>query len=36
VGLRADGRAMWRLDGVEFEDQTRVAPVLTVHAFVEF
>lgn len=36
IGLRADGRAMWRLNGVDFEDETRVAPMLTVHLFVEF
>ena len=36
IGLRADGRAMWRLDGVDFEDRTRVAPMLTLHLFVEF
>jgi len=36
VGLRADGRAMWRLDGVDFENRTRVAPMVTVHMFLEF
>lgn len=36
IGLRADGRAMWRLNGVDFEDQTRVAPMLLLHVFVEF
>lgn len=36
IGLRADGRAMWRVKGVDFEDRTRVAPVLTLHMFVEF
>lgn len=35
VGLRADGRAQWRLDGVEFEGKTRVAPVVTLHVFLE-
>lgn len=36
IGLRADGRAMWRVDGVDFEDRTRVAPMLTLLLFVEF
>ena len=36
MGLRADGRAMWRLDGVDFEDRTRVAPTATLHMFFEF
>lgn len=36
IGLRADGRAMWRLKGVDFEDKTRMAPMVTVHMFVEF
>jgi hypothetical protein len=36
IGLRADGRAMWRLNGVDFEDRTRVAPMGTLHLFVEF
>ena len=35
VGLRADGRAQWRRDGVEFEGKTRVAPVVTLHLFLE-
>ena len=36
AGLRGDARVQWRLDGVEYEGRTRVAPVLTVHAFFEF
>jgi hypothetical protein len=36
IGLRGDGRAMWRLNGVDFEDQTRMAPMATLHMFVEF
>ena len=36
VGLRADARAQWRVDGVEFEGRTRVAPLVIIHAFVEF
>lgn len=36
VGVRADVRAQWRRNGVEFEGQTRVAPVFSLHAFVEF
>jgi hypothetical protein len=36
IGLRADGRAMWRLNGVNFDERTRVAPMGTVHLFVEF
>ena len=36
IGLRADGRAMWRRGGVDFEDEVRVIPVLRVDAFVEF
>jgi hypothetical protein len=36
IGLRADGRAMWRRGGVDFEDEVRVIPVLRFDAFVEF
>lgn len=36
VGLRADGRALWRVEGVEFAGQTRVAPVFALHMFMEF
>lgn len=36
VGLRADGRALWRVDGVEFAGQTRIAPVFGLHMFMEF
>lgn len=36
IGLRADGRAMWRRGGVDFENEVRVIPVLRVDAFVEF
>ena len=36
IGLRADARAQWRRNGVEFAGQTRVAPVIGVHGFFEF
>jgi hypothetical protein len=36
IGLRGDGRAMWRRGGVDFENEVRVIPVLRVDAFVEF
>jgi hypothetical protein len=36
LGVRADGRALWRVDGVEFAGQTRIAPVLALHLFMEF
>ena len=35
-GIRADGRLQGRLDGVEFESKTRVAPGFTALAFFEF
>jgi hypothetical protein len=36
IGLRGDALARWRVDGVEFEDRARVAPVLRALAYVEF
>ncbi len=36
VGLRADARAQWRRDGVEFEGRTRLTPVVTLQGFIEF
>lgn len=36
LGLRADARAMWKRNGFDFDDRTRVYPALTVFAFVEF
>jgi hypothetical protein len=36
LGLRAEARAQWRRDGVEFESRTRVMPVLGLHLFTEF
>jgi hypothetical protein len=35
VGLRGDVRAMWRTDGVNFEDKTRVGPTLSIMLFWE-
>ena len=35
-GLRADARAMWKRDGVDFEDRTRLFPVVSVFAFMGF
>jgi hypothetical protein len=36
VGVRGDARILWRIDGVEFEGKTRVAPAFSVLAFFEF
>lgn len=36
IGLRADLRLQWRLDGVDFENRTRMMPVAAASAFVEF
>ena len=36
VGLRADARAMWRRDGIDFEDRTRAFPTVSVWLFAEF
>lgn len=35
LGLRGDVRAQWRVDGVEFEGRTRVAPVVAIQLFAE-
>jgi hypothetical protein len=35
VGLRGDVRAMWRMNGVDFEDKTRVGPTVSVMLFWE-
>lgn len=35
IGLRGDVRAQWRVDGVEFEGRTRVAPVAVLQLFAE-
>lgn len=35
VGLRGDVRAMWRTDGVNFEDKTRVGPTVSLMLFWE-
>jgi hypothetical protein len=36
LGLRADARATWRKDGIDFENRTRRFPTVTLGAFVEF
>jgi hypothetical protein len=36
LGVRAEARAQWRRDGVEFENRTRVMPVLGLQLFTEF
>jgi hypothetical protein len=36
VGIRTDARLQWRIDGVEFEGNTRVAPAVAAYAFFEF
>jgi hypothetical protein len=36
LGLRADARATWRKDGIDFENRMRLFPTLTLGAFVEF
>ena len=35
LGLRGDVRAVWRIDGVNFEDKTRVGPTVSVMLFWE-
>lgn len=36
LGLRADVRAIWKKGGIDFEDRTRLHPLVTVFAFVGF
>ena len=36
LGLRADARATWRKDGIDFENRMRLFPTLMLGGFVEF
>jgi len=36
LGVRADARATWRKDGIDFENRIRLFPTVTLGAFVEF
>ena len=36
LGLRADARATWRKDGIDFDNRTRTFPTVSVFAFFEF
>ena len=36
LGLRADARAVWKKDGIDFDNQTRTFPTLSAFVFFEF